>query len=164
MGASSVPSTPRRTVSPSYPVKEGENHFIIAFTPKEGYKINEYTELANYGTVSFDETVSCRILSGDTIFISKDGTPDGTGTKEDPIDLATAFRYGAPGQSFVMEGGTSAFTSRVSKAFPSLSEITAVPSAFVLKERGYSLEPDVLEERKVKLTFSFSTGRSSAGA
>ena len=89
-------------VKASYPVKEGENHFIIAFTPKEGYKINEYTELANYGTVSFDETVSCRILSGDTIFISKDGTPDGTGTKEAPIDLATAFRYGAPGQSFVM--------------------------------------------------------------
>ena len=96
-------------VKASYPVKEGENHFIIAFTPKEGYKINEYTELANYGTVSFDETVSCRILSGDTIFISKDGTPDGTGTKEAPIDLATAFRYGAPGQSFVMEGGTYTF-------------------------------------------------------
>jgi len=93
-------------VKASYPVKEGENHFIIAFTPKEGYKINEYTELANYGTVSFDETVS---LSGDTIFISKDGTPDGTGTKEAPIDLATAFRYGAPGQSFVMEGGTYTF-------------------------------------------------------
>lgn len=96
-------------VKASYPVKEGENHFIIAFTPKEGYKINEYTELANYGTVSFDETVSCHILSGDTIFISKDGTPDGTGTKEAPIDLATAFRYGAPGQSFVMEGGTYTF-------------------------------------------------------
>ena len=96
-------------VKASYPVKEGENHFIIAFTPKEGYKINEYTELVNYGTVSFDETVSCRILSGDTIFISKDGTPDGTGTKEAPIDLATAFRYGAPGQSFVMEGGTYTF-------------------------------------------------------
>ena len=96
-------------VKASYPVKEGENHFIIAFTPKEGYKINEYTELANYGTVSFDETVSCSILSGDTIFISKDGTPDGTGTKEAPIDLATAFRYGAPGQSFVMEGGTYTF-------------------------------------------------------
>lgn len=96
-------------VKASYPVKEGENHFIIAFTPKEGYKINEYTELANYGTVSFDETVRCRILSGDTIFISKDGTPDGTGTKEAPIDLATAFRYGAPGQSFVMEGGTYTF-------------------------------------------------------
>ena len=96
-------------VKASYPVKEGENHFIIVFTPKEGYKINEYTELANYGTVSFDETVSCRILSGDTIFISKDGTPDGTGTKEAPIDLATAFRYGAPGQSFVMEGGTYTF-------------------------------------------------------
>lgn len=96
-------------VKASYPVKEGENHFIIAFTPKEGYKINEYTELANYGTVSFDETVGCRILSGDTIFISKDGTPDGTGTKEAPIDLATAFRYGAPGQSFVMEGGTYTF-------------------------------------------------------
>lgn len=96
-------------VKASYPVKEGENHFIIAFTPKEGYKINEYTELANYGTVSFDETVSCRILSGETIFISKDGTPDGTGTKEAPIDLATAFQYAAPGQSFVMEGGTYTF-------------------------------------------------------
>lgn len=96
-------------VKASYPVKEGENHFTIAFTPKEGYKINEYTELADYGTVSFDETVSCRILSGETIFISKDGTPEGAGTKEDPIDLATAFQYAAPGQNFVMAGGTYTF-------------------------------------------------------
>ena len=49
-------------VKASYPVKREKIILSIAFTPKEGYKINEYTELANYGTVSFDETVSCRIL------------------------------------------------------------------------------------------------------
>lgn len=96
-------------VKGTYPVTEGENHFVIAFTPKEGYKINEYTELADYGTVSFDETVNCRILSGDTVYISKDGTADGTGTKEAPVDLATAFCYAAPGQTFIMEGGTYTF-------------------------------------------------------
>ncbi|TCT13083.1 hypothetical protein EDC18_10946 [Natranaerovirga pectinivora] len=52
-------------------------------------------------------TVTKRIFNvGEGLFVSPDGTSEGQGTKESPLDIMTAIQYLQPGQTIFMRGGT----------------------------------------------------------
>jgi hypothetical protein len=52
-------------------------------------------------------TVNKKIFnSGEGLFVAQDGSSNGSGTIEDPIDLETAIKYVLPGETIFMRGGT----------------------------------------------------------
>ncbi|MDG5789342.1 right-handed parallel beta-helix repeat-containing protein [Evansella sp. AB-P1] len=72
--------------------------FEVIYTPTDGPSNDPITR---------EITVNKRIFdSGDGLFVSPDGTSDGAGTKEDPLDIHTAIKYVNPGETIFMLGGT----------------------------------------------------------
>ena len=91
-------------------VKAGET-CIIPLTLSEGE--NELTLTMSRGSasgkskpVTIKKTITFRSFSGKDIFASASGSASAKGTKDDPVDIYTAFAYAEPGQTIRLEAGT----------------------------------------------------------
>lgn len=87
----------------------GENVFRLSFTPDGDFhpKGKENYVLSDYGTKEFSHTVELKRLGeGDRIYVSRDGSPAGSGESASPVDIYTAFRFVQPGQRILLHSGT----------------------------------------------------------
>ena len=94
----------------------GRNDFKVTFTPDPNYVPGEYSKLESYDPVTINFSVTYKVNPGDIIYISPVGTKNGTGTKDDPMDIYTAVAYAAPGQKLYLMEGTYNLQKTVSIA------------------------------------------------
>ena len=83
------------------PITEGVNQIQSVFTPDASENITStapITETTNVSCVRYG-------VEGQTIIVSADGTADGKGTEESPLDLDTATKYAQPGQTIFLKNG-----------------------------------------------------------
>lgn len=93
----------------------GENGFVASFLPDQDYHCGNDTEdptniyncLSSYDEVRESINVHFRQYGedGGTIYVSKDGSENGDGSRERPLDVFTAVHFARPGQTILMEGG-----------------------------------------------------------
>ncbi|MBE5962217.1 MAG: hypothetical protein E7256_12705 [Lachnospiraceae bacterium] len=94
---------------------KGNNTFKVTFTPDKNYKPSEYEVLSSYETAEFTHTVTYRTYGevGQSLYVTPDGSAEGTGAKNSPLDIYTAVKYVQPGQMIVLAGGTYNLTRTV---------------------------------------------------
>ena len=90
------------------PVEAGSNKIDVVFTPSKNQVLPEFTELSSYNAVTSSKTVEYNTAYKDleTIVVSPDGKSDGKGTKDSPLDIYTAVKVAAPGQTICLLEGT----------------------------------------------------------
>ena len=97
-------------------LQPGENTFTARLTPAaEQPQLEENEELDSTDPVEIDLTFTVHAYGepGQAIWVSPEGTADGEGTEEDPLDLHTAVAYVQPGQQIVLRDGTYALEEAV---------------------------------------------------
>lgn len=96
-------------------LSKGNNTFQVTFTPDKDYKPSEFEKLSSYDTVTFSHTVLYKNYGqeGQSIYVTPNGSPNGNGTKANPLDIYTAVKHVQPGQTIVLAGGTYSLTSTV---------------------------------------------------
>lgn len=94
-------------------LKSGSNVFHVEFTPNADYRPSEYSLLSSYDTVTFDFTVNYNVKGRAVIYAAPEGRSAGSGTSSDPVDIYTAVKSVAPGQTIVLKGGTYALDKTV---------------------------------------------------
>ncbi len=90
-----------------YSVADGYNHFEYYFTPDADFKFDEYTVPTNYNAVNGSFVTIKRTFAQKVIYV-KNGIAlgsSGAGTKENPADILSAFRYAVAGQIIVLANG-----------------------------------------------------------
>lgn len=93
---------------------EGTNQFTVTFTPDADYKPGEYKLLKSYETVTFTHSVEFQGFNAEQkLYVSPEGTPEGDGSKDSPLDIYTAVQYVKPGQYIMLAGGTYNLTRTV---------------------------------------------------
>lgn len=88
-----------KVTSISAMLETGNNHFSITFIPDDTQLLTSYDKIIK------NFTVHVKAYSGD-IYVSPDGTPNGLGTQDSPVDLDSAINYVQPGQNIIMLHGT----------------------------------------------------------
>lgn len=80
----------------------GENTITSTFVPDSS------ANLTSYDSITTSTNVSCKQYGSltDYLYVAADGSGSGDGTKEKPLDLATAVRYAMPGQILMLMDGT----------------------------------------------------------
>lgn len=88
-------------------LKKEDNRFDISFTPDPEYKPSQYEKLSSYDTrnIPFSVHYYDSSLAPGTIFIHPEGSADGKGTPEAPMDIYTAVTCAVPGQKLLLSGG-----------------------------------------------------------
>lgn len=89
----------------------GENTFRARLTPateQPQFDDNEELESTEPVEIELTFTVHSYGLPGEAIRVSPEGTPEGEGTQEHPLDLHTAVAHVQPGQQIVLADGTYA--------------------------------------------------------
>ncbi|QTM99149.1 exopolygalacturonate lyase [Sediminibacillus dalangtanensis] len=76
------------------------NDFSISFVPDDTQYLTDYKKIVQNFTVSMKT-----FRSGRDIHAAPNGSPEGTGTKENPLDLDTAIAYVQPGQKIILADG-----------------------------------------------------------
>ena len=96
-------------------LSKGENKFTAEFTPNADYKPGDNKEMDSYEAVKIEKTVTYRAYGnpGEKIIVAPDGTADGKGTKDSPLDIKTALQYVQAGQQIICEGGTYELTEGI---------------------------------------------------
>ncbi|MDY2844447.1 MAG: pectate lyase [Treponema sp.] len=96
-----VPSTNdwNVTFDPEDKWQPGENQVIAQYNDEEG----RYEE--NYKSVTYVHSVSSLVFKGKNLYVGKNGSIFGKGTKDDPIDLDSAIKYLQPGQTALLLPG-----------------------------------------------------------
>ena len=86
----------------------GENELIVTFTPDPDQDLGEYTELESTQNQSISATIVANkgFYHNKVVYVSANGTPNGNGTKEYPLDIYTAVDSAIPGQTIVIMEGT----------------------------------------------------------
>lgn len=97
-------------------ITTGTTVFTAQFTPAEGFMFDEYTALDSYETVNVYQTVTYKAFVRDVIYVAPDGSASGTGAKSSPLDIGTAVRSVAPGQTIVLLGGRYVLNDRITVA------------------------------------------------
>lgn len=92
---------------------KGDNNFQVSFTPDQEYKPSEFEKLSSYEPVTFDHNVNYKSYDLKVLHISPEGTSNGTGKKNSPIDIYTAVQYAKPGQILLLAGGIYNLNSKV---------------------------------------------------
>ena len=115
--------TAARTLEPGvqqlFPLEDlqpGENTFTARLTPAaEQPQLGEKEELESTDPVELELTFTMDSygVPGEAIRVSPEGTPEGAGTDEDPLDLHTAVAFVQPGQQIVLAEGTYALERAV---------------------------------------------------
>ncbi|MFP5314033.1 MAG: fibronectin type III domain-containing protein [Actinomycetes bacterium] len=93
------------------PTEDGTNEFTAELTPaprEEQTQLGEYEDLSSYDPVLLPITVEVNSFGepGESVRVAPDGTADGDGSPENPLDLHTAVAFAQPGQQIVLESGT----------------------------------------------------------
>ena len=90
---------------------QGEMLIEIVFHPAADQDLGEARELAHTKALSAEHTVvyTSAYAKLAEIHVAPDGTPMGLGTKENPLNLATAVKYVRPGQTIVLKEGVYNF-------------------------------------------------------
>ena len=86
-------------------LRKGLNHFLITFTPREGYCPSPYKALKSYETIAFPFRVSYAVHEGEIVYVGPLGREKALGTREDPMDLYTAVKGAIPGQQLILMKG-----------------------------------------------------------
>ena len=104
--------------APQTILESGNNKFEITYKPNDDYKPGKFKELSSYDEVTFEYTVNHKTYgkSGQSIWVSPDGSSKASGSKNDPMDIYTAVKYVQPGQTIVLMGGTYNLESTVKVA------------------------------------------------
>lgn len=92
---------------------QGNNTFTVTFAPDADYKPAKYSLLSSYDTVTFDFTVKYNVKNQNVIYVGSDGKSSASGSKDDPLDIYTAVKSVAPGQTILLKSGTYALSSTV---------------------------------------------------
>lgn len=98
-------------------ITKGINDLIVTFTPNEDFVPGEKQAMAYYDDeikryvqgskpVTIYHMIAYNSYDGDELYASPNGDAFGKGTKESPLDLASALAYVKPGQAVVLEEGT----------------------------------------------------------
>lgn len=96
--ASDVAVEANEVYSQAADIAPGNNRFTISFTP------SDRAYLTSYETIIVNRTVTVKQYEGD-IYVAPEGSSDGAGTLEDPLDLDSAILYAAPGQTIIVLDG-----------------------------------------------------------
>ena len=91
----------------------GSNTYVGTFTPDPEFKFDTYEVLTSYDTVTFTITVDYEKGSRYVYYVSPEGTEDGNGSKEDPMDIYTAVKVVEPGDKILLAGGTYELSSTI---------------------------------------------------
>ena len=97
-------------------LQAGENTFTARLDPAEDQpQLGENEQLESTDPVEIELSFTVRSYGrpGQAIWVSPDGTAEGGGTEEDPLDLHTAVAYVQPGQQIVLVDGTYALDEAV---------------------------------------------------
>lgn len=86
-------------------LEEGDNEFVVIFTPDESYKVDGL-KLTSYEAKEVKLKVNHRKFDGKTIYVTSTASKEGEGTKASPVDIYTATKYVAAGQTIELAGGT----------------------------------------------------------
>ncbi|MCD8379001.1 MAG: fibronectin type III domain-containing protein [Lachnospiraceae bacterium] len=92
---------------------EGSNTFTVTFTPDPDYAPGKYQLLSSYEAVTWTHTVTYTAYSGTYLYVGPEGVSTAAGTREDPLDIYTAVKIVAPGQTIVLLEGTYNLTKTV---------------------------------------------------
>jgi hypothetical protein len=92
---------------------KGNNTFTVTMVPNPNYKPSEYSVMSNYDTKTFTHTVKYEAIARTYIYVAPTGTSSGDGSKASPMDIYTAVKYAAPGQTILLAGGTYSLSSTV---------------------------------------------------
>ena len=84
------------------PLHIGDNSFELRYTPAGD------PSSASGGVLTLPLQVELRRLGEETIYVSPRGEEQNDGTAGHPVDIATAVRFAAPGQTIELQGGTYA--------------------------------------------------------
>lgn len=108
--AENVKVTASKDATANLKLAEGDNEFVITFTPDENYKVGGL-RLTSYEAQDVKLKVSHRKFDGKKIYVAPTGTAEGVGTKASPVDIYTATKYVAAGQTIELAGGTYEMTA-----------------------------------------------------
>lgn len=84
------------------PVNEGSNTITSTFIPSDSETLTSYDPIVKETVVVCKQYGSLK----DYLYVASDGSADGDGTRENPLDLATAVKYAQPGQILILLDGT----------------------------------------------------------
>ncbi len=91
-----------------YTVIDGYNSFEYYFTPDADFKFDEYTLPSSFNPVIASFTTNKKTFDQKVIYVQNGiglGSTGTAGTKEDPTDILTAFRYAVAGQIIILANG-----------------------------------------------------------
>ena len=90
-----------------YTLTEGDNNFVITFTPDPNFVPLKGDKLTSYEPYRFTHTVKFKTYgqAKESIWVAPDGSPQGPGEESLPLDIYTAFKYAQPGQQIILKGG-----------------------------------------------------------
>lgn len=111
----------------NFTLKKGINDYTVTFVPDPAYVPGEHMAMAWYDkelktyvqgakTVTTMLSVACNWYDVESIYVSPSGDAFGKGTKEKPLDIASAISYVKPGQTILLEAGTYIMSRPVSIA------------------------------------------------
>ncbi len=146
-------------------LEEGENTFVYSIIPDSdfhpGNDKNAYLE--SYDEIAGEFTVSWLPVSGDIIYVSPDGSSDGAGTKEAPLDIFTAVTRPAPGQTIILESGFYDL-SEGAMLYDKTGEKTPVNTVFVYPNIDGTAEAPITMKTEDGQRAVFDFGYSNTGA
>ena len=98
-------------------LQKNMNDLTITFTPDSSYKPAARQVIAQYNSTKGDyeesykavtdlQSVIVKSYKGKMLYVDQSGDAFGKGTKDSPLDLATAIYYVKPGQKIFLKGGT----------------------------------------------------------
>ncbi len=94
-------------------LSKGDNEFTVTFTPDEDYAPSDYELLSSYDAVTWTHTVNYNAYDGTYLYVSPTGSSSATGSQSSPMDIYTAVKIAAPGQTIVLKEGTYNLTKTV---------------------------------------------------
>ncbi len=90
-----------------YNITEGDNNFVITFTPDPKFVPLKGDKLTSYEPYRFVHVVKLKTIGAakESIWVAPDGSSMGTGEESTPLDIYTAVKYVQPGQQIILKGG-----------------------------------------------------------
>ena len=85
-----------------------DNELIVTFTPDPDQDLGAYTQLTTTENQSIMETITVNkgFYHNKVVYVAPNGTANGNGTVEYPLDIYTAINSAVPGQTIVLMEGT----------------------------------------------------------
>ena len=111
-----LPLVPGEQALATVALKPGENRFTARATPgPDQPQLGEHEQLESTDPVDTAVTITVQEygLPGQSLWAAPEGTADGNGTPENPLDLHTAVAFAQPGQQIVLKDGVYRLTRKL---------------------------------------------------